>query len=96
MKYIGKNSFYSTEKHKMQKKNFCTLQLTFFYNFMNPLAPLDTPHPVTIAVVRVAGNRQLFIEMNEIVSLYRCMSLVVWTGFNIASSPGSRVKWLII
>ncbi len=33
-----------------------------------------------VAIARVAGNRQLSIEMNGIVSLCRWVSLVVWTG----------------
>ncbi len=40
-------------------------------------------HPIrspTVAIAHVAGNRQLSIEMNGIVSLCRWVSLVVWTG----------------
>ncbi len=41
----------------------------------------------TVAIARVAGNHQLSIEMNGIVTLCRCMSLVVWTGVN------EEAKW---
>ncbi len=50
------------------------------------VASLDTPHPSPmVAVARVAGNLQLSIEMNGIVSLCRWVSLVVWTGLKSIS-----------
>ncbi len=44
--------------------------------------PIQSP---TVAVARVAGNRQLSIEMNGIVSLCRWVSLVVWTGLQLGA-----------
>ncbi len=43
-------------------------------------APSGRQRSISLAVARVARNRQLSIEMNGIVSLCHCVSLVVWTG----------------
>ncbi len=43
-------------------------------------APSSRQRSLSLAVARVAGNRQLSIEINGIVSLCRWVSLVVWTG----------------
>ncbi len=44
--------------------------------------PIQTPRSLSLTVARVAGNRQLSIEINGIVSLCHCVSLVVWTGLS--------------
>ncbi len=48
-------------------------------------APSGRQRLLSLAVARVAGNRQLSIEMNGIVSLCRWVSLVVWTGLDKAA-----------
>ncbi len=45
-------------------------------------APSGRQRSLLLAVAHVAGNRQLSIEINGIVSLCRWVSLVVWTGLN--------------
>ncbi len=49
-------------------------------------APSVRQRLLMAAVALVAGNRQLSIEINGIVSLCRCVSLVVWTGLDAFES----------
>ncbi len=59
-------------------------------------APSSRQRSLSLAVARVAGNQQLSIEMNGIVSLCRWVSLVVWTGLHSAGAVSPerlRERW---